>query len=161
MPKGIEKAFELDPKVWAKINAAAITMIKVRTDKGRDRRGRKFRAYDKKYAAQKGRGFTRKDGTRYRQFTGKSLSRQVDPPNFRLTGETMNTLRVLRVTKRKGAIGWTGQPAVRVSAHERRGKYKIGGVTKKELKKLGKIFADEYDKRWNRFVKSQTVTVRI
>ncbi len=162
MPTGINRVFKLDRKTWKKVNAAAITIIKVRTAKGIDRTGRRFPPYSPKYVKLKGRGHTRlSDGKKYKSMSGKSTSRKTNPPNFRLTGETLNSLRELGVTRKRGIIGWQGETAVRVSAHEERGKYRIGGVSEKDMKILTGIVADEIDKRWNRIVKNSKVTVRL
>lgn len=121
-------------KFWNKAGALVITLVTARTQKGIDYDGKPFPEYSKGYADLKSSGFTTKDGKRYKQYKGVALERQTNPPNFRLTGKTMRSTRILAQTPYGVAVGWQGREANIVSANDTRKKArKVGGLSEKDL----------------------------
>ena len=156
-----KKTFTPTTRMWAKIATTAIASIKKRTQRGRDRNGRVMPPYSKKYAENKAKGFTTKVGRKVKSLRGISTNRQVSPPNFRLRGFTIRDLSLLAKSALSAVIGWRGEFATIVAAHEERGKYKVGGITPKEHEELVKIADKHFQDQWNRTVKVETFNVKL
>lgn len=160
----LNKAFELNRKMWAKIVAYAVPQIKKRTEGGRDREGKGFPAYSREYAKLKSRGFTRltnrtgNKGTKLKGYE-RTRERQTSPPNFAARRETTRDLSPIAISRDSASIGWRGEYATIVSAHEQRKKYRIGGITKKEHEQVVKIADDFMVRQWNR--KTKNIVVRV
>ena len=122
---------------WRKAGALVHDLVIARTGKGIDYNGKKFPEYSDEYAELKRGGFQTKKGDRYKQYKGVALSRQVSPPDFRLTGKTMRSLRILAQTQYGVAVGWQGREANIVSANDTRKKArKVGGLSPDDMKFL-------------------------
>ncbi len=162
MAKNISKAFTLSAGLWRKIATLGVELIKVRTARGIDREGRKFPPYSKRYIDRKALGFVNKSGKRgTTAVKGISLDRFSATPNFRLRGFTMRDLKIRAVSRTSALIGWLQEFATIVSAHEDRGKYKVGGVSDKDFKKIINLVDDEMVKNWNRKTKDQVIHVKM
>lgn len=172
MPKqmDVEKMLDLDRQFFGKLGQLAIELIEVRTRRGYGVRGRKlykFPDYTLEYAEAKKRGMTRKSnragrrGTKYANLTGQSVDRQVDPPNFELRGKTMDDLSKNTRTGRNFVdIGWRGEFATIVAAHEDLGKFVVPNLSDKEHDELLDLADKKIEENWNRKVKSVTVRVK-
>jgi hypothetical protein len=148
-----DNTFQFDKQFWKKIAVKAIDHIKVRTQKGIDREGKPFPPYSENYAELKQFGFKPTIGGKKAgrvAHKGLSLERQISPPNFRLRGFTMRDLHLFAATAAHAIIGWRGEFAQIVSAHEEKKKYKVGGIEPEFESKL----VDEADayfvNRWNK-----------
>ena len=133
---------KLTPKFWSMVGTSSIKTIRHRTSKGIGVRGGvlyRFQPYSPEYAKAKAAGMTRttsragNKGTKYKNLKGRSVSRQVSPPNFELTQRTMTDLNERRTDASSVTIGWQGEYAAIVENNESRGKYVVGGLADKEL----------------------------
>ena len=110
-----------------------------RTQDGKDVRGRKFKAYSKKYFEAK------RDGEFVRQASQFKPSSRKDV-NLTLTTDMLNSLKVKRVSKKKVTIGMPPQEAVKANSNERLGR--AISTTKRPISKDDEKFvAKFFDKR--------------
>ena len=110
-----------------------------RTQDGKDVRGRKFKAYSKKYFEAK------RDGEFVRQASQFKPSSRKDV-NLTLTTDMLNSLKVKRVSKKKVTIGMPPQEAVKANSNERLGR--AISTTKRPISKNDEKFvAKFFDKR--------------
>ena len=110
-----------------------------RTQDGKDVRGRKFKAYSKKYFEAK------RDGEFVRQASQFKPSSRKDV-NLTLTTDMLNSLKVKRVSKKKVTIGMPPQEAVKANSNERLGR--SISTTKRPISKDDQKFvAKFFDKR--------------
>lgn len=147
----LKKVFDIKKDVWKKITVYSIDAIQVRTDKGVDRDGSRFPGYSAKYIDRKATRFQRKDGkpTQAKALRGLSLSRRTATPDFKLRGFTMRDLSLIALTDKYALIGWRGEAGNIVAAHEERGKFKVGGITKKQHDEVIDIFDTYFVGKWN------------
>lgn len=148
-----DDTFKFEQQFWKKLAVDAIDHIKVRTQNGIDREGKPFPPYAESYAELKQFGFRPVIGGKRAgrvAHRGLSLERQVNPPNFRLRGFTMRDLHVFAVTADHAIIGWRGEFAQIVSAHEEKKKYKVGGIDPKYETQILEKIDDWFVNRWNR-----------
>jgi len=148
----IHKAFEFPASEWRRIGEEMVISIVVRSGAGVDRDGKAFPAYSARYVDRKAAGFKRKSTKdKPGPLKGVATSRRTVRPDFRLTGETLNGTRVLASSSRGFVVGWTGGGGLKVAVNEERGKYKIGGYSKQELRRI----TDEIDQVLNRLWNSE------
>jgi hypothetical protein len=157
----LDKLLEFHKGLWRKLGQQAIDTIKIRTQKGIDREGYRFEPYSESYADRKASGFKDDLYGRPENLRGLSLDRQVTPPNFRLRGFTMGDLKIRAVATDAVTIGWQGEFAEIVNAHEQRGKYRVAGVTDKEFDKLIKIIDQQIDGNFRHKTRDVEVTVTV
>lgn len=128
-------------------------------EKGEDKDGRQFKPYTRKYRELKAREFKRKrDGKRPERFKGLPLSKQTDPPNFRLTGKTMTNFKPQQADKTKYGLGWTGEAAKIVHGNKDQGR-DILGVPKDEIKWVTKKLMQCLDKDMQKTMKDINITI--
>ena len=106
-----------------------------RTQDGKDVRGRKFKAYSKKYFEAK------RDGEFVRQASQFKPSSRKDV-NLTLTTDMLNSLKVKRVSKKKVTIGMPPQEAVKANSNERLGR--AISTTKRPISKDDEKFVDKF-----------------
>ena len=106
-----------------------------RTQDGKDVRGRKFKAYSKKYFKAK------RDGEFVRQASQFKPSSRKDV-NLTLTTDMLNSLKVKRVSKKKVTIGMPPQEAVKANSNERLGR--AISTTKRPISKDDEKFVDKF-----------------
>ena len=106
-----------------------------RTQDGKDVRGRKFKAYSKKYFEAK------RDGEFVRQASQFKPSSKKDV-NLTLTTDMLNSLKVKRVSKKKVTIGMPPQEAVKANSNERLGS--AISTTKRPISKDDEKFVDKF-----------------
>ena len=106
-----------------------------RTQDGKDVRGRKFKAYSKKYFEAK------RDGEFVRQASQFKPSSKKDV-NLTLTTDMLNSLKVKRVSKKKVTIGMPPQEAVKANSNERLGR--AISTTKRPISKDDEKFVDKF-----------------
>ena len=158
----IYRSFQIPKSEWQRIGEEMVTSIVVRSGAGVDRDGRAFPAYSEKYAEKKATGFlieeeapigvkAKRPKSKPGKLKGVSTSRRVATPDFRLTGDTLNSTRVLASDDKGFIVGWTGDAASKVSGNEERGKYKIAGFSPHELRRI----TDEIDQVLNRLWNSE------
>lgn len=146
------KSFRLTKSDWQRIGEEMVTSIVVRSGAGVDRNGKSFPAYTKRYAELKALGFKRDDENSKRgALKGVATSRRTATPDFRLSGDTLNSTRVLASDEYGFVVGWTGDAANRVAGNEKRGKHKIGGFSPQEIKYI----VGEVDRVLNRLWNSE------
>lgn len=80
---------------WRSLGSKCINLVKRVTDSGRDFSGAPFPGYSEKYAERKAEGKVK-----------RQASQRVSPPDLRLTGDMMQDLRRLSVSKEGVVIGW-------------------------------------------------------
>ena len=157
----IEKVKYFDPKELSRLADNHVRIMNRRvTQKGQDADGKRFPNYTEKYEELKSSGFKGKSGKRMNitGIRGAGLSRQVNPPDFRLRGLTMKNLRRRKVGRDYYEIGWDGEAALIVEGQMSRGRDIASGIPDDEfnvvLRSLGKIVEREHKK-----IKSVTITV--
>lgn len=139
----ISKAFDIPASEWRRIGEDMVVSIIVRSGAGVDRDGKAFPAYSARYVDRKAAGFKRKrTKTKGGPLKGVATSRRTATPDFRLTGETLNGTRVLASSQNGFVVGWAGGGGLKVAVNEERGKFKVGGYSPQELKRI----TDEVDK---------------
>ena len=106
-----------------------------RTQDGKDVRGRKFKAYSKKYFKAK------RDGEFVRQASQFKPSSRKDV-NLTLTTDMLNSLKVKRVSKKKVTIGMPPQEAVKANSNERLGR--AISTTKRPISEDDEKFVDKF-----------------
>lgn len=110
-----------------------------RTQNGKDVRGRKFKAYSKKYFEAKRNGEFVRQASQFRPSSRKDV-------NLTLTTDMLNSLKVKRVSKKKVTIGMPPQEAVKANSNERLGR--AISTTKRPISKDDEKFvAKFFDKR--------------
>lgn len=82
-----------DKKDWLILGGKLATRIVKDADKGisQDKNGEPFKAYSENYSLKKGMGKVGKKGV--------SKDRQVSPPNLRLTGKMLDSIKAQKATK--------------------------------------------------------------
>ena len=110
-----------------------------RTQNGKDVRGRKFKAYSKKYFEAKRNGEFVRQASQFKPSSRKDV-------NLTLTTDMLNSLKVKRVSKKKVTIGMPPQEAVKANSNERLGR--AISTTKRPISKDDEKFvAKFFDKR--------------
>jgi len=135
---------------------------------GKDKDGRTFRAYTKKYAELKAEGFqklktTRKGktrtGTKYIKFKEMGLSRQINPPNLALTYQTRNATRMRGVGKNNYRIGWAGEAADIVGYQKEQKRNIIDDIPDDEREKVAALLVKELNIELKKKIKPYTKVV--
>ena len=110
-----------------------------RTQNGKDVRGRKFKAYSKKYFEAKRNGEFVRQASQFKPSSRKDV-------NLTLTTDMLNSLKVKKVSKKKVTIGMPPQEAVKANSNERLGR--AISTTKRPISKDDEKFvAKFFDKR--------------
>ncbi len=102
----------------------------------------------------------KKKGGKYASVSGIGTDKQVNPPNFRLRGRTLGDLRNRYITKDHAVIGWAGEYAEIVDAHDKKKKFQVGGLSDRELDTIRDELGKEVERNWNKKVKNITVVVK-
>ena len=106
-----------------------------RTQNGKDVRGRKFKAYSKKYFEAKRNGEFVRQASQFKPSSRKDV-------NLTLTTDMLNSLKVKRVSKKKVTIGMPPQEAVKANSNERLGR--AISTTKRPISKDDEKFVDKF-----------------
>ena len=118
----------LPRSLWAKVGGKAATKIVKDSDKGfgtKNRKRYKFDSYTAKYYALKEKG---KAGAK-----GVSKSRQVNPPNLRLTGTMLNSISAQKPTNIGVDIVFRDGLKVKGNADNGRNIFGINNQNEKEI----------------------------
>ena len=118
----------LPRSLWAKVGGKAATKIVKDSDKGfgtKNRKRYKFDSYTAKYYALKEKG---KAGAK-----GVSKSRQVNPPNLRLTGTMLNSISAQKPTNVGVDIVFRDGLKVKGNADNGRNIFGINNQNEKEI----------------------------
>ena len=159
---------------WAELGGKLITRIVEDADKGisQDGNGEKFPPYSKKNAGVGWKTIKTKKGNRSvfidsyfnlkkegKLVKGVGVSRQTNPPNLRLTGEMLNSLKVQKATTESVEINY--RSGLKVIGHsEKRGnkpKRNIYGLNKKNEQFVKDFIEEEIDDRIVKFHKKKII----
>ena len=138
---------------WAELGGKLVTRIVEDADKGisQDGDGDKFPPYrSKKYKELKKAG---------KLVKGVGISRQVNPPDLRLTGEMLNSLKVQKATTESVEVNY--RSGLKVIGHsKKRGnkpKRNIYGLNKKNEQFVRDFIEEEIDERIIKFYKKRII----
>lgn len=135
--------------LWAKVGGKAATKIVKDSDKGKGHDGKTFGSYDSKYASRKASG---KAGPK-----GVSTSRQVSPPNLRLTGTMLNSISAQKPTETGVDIVYRDGLKVEYNAKNDRDIY---GISKENEKRITEELSNFIGKRIGKYAKkSVNITI--
>ena len=138
---------------WAELGGKLVTRIVEDADKGisQDGSGTKFPAYNPEYALKKRTGKATPKGV--------SSSRQTSPPNLRLTGEMLNSLKVQKATTESVEINY--RSGLKVIGHsKKRGnkpKRNIYGLNNKNQEFVKNYIEENIDERIVKFYKKKII----
>tara|TARA_R100001443_G_C3237099_1_gene149837 strand:+ start:27 stop:509 length:483 start_codon:yes stop_codon:yes gene_type:complete len=144
---------KIKKKKWAELGGKLVTRIVEDADKGisQDPGGNKFPPYSKNYANLKKEG---KVGGK-----GVSKNRKTNPPNLRLTGEMLNSIKAQKPTNNSVEINY--RSGLKVLGHsQKRGKKpkrNIIGLNNKNWEFAKDFIADEIDDRIIKFSKKKII----
>jgi|GEM_PF-5635016 len=133
---------------WLELGGKLVTRILEDTEKGisQDGAGIKFPKYSKGYAAKKKIG---KAGVK-----GVSNNKQTSPPNLRLTGVMLNSLKAQKPTNSSVELNYRDGLKFEGNAKRKRNVY---GLNNKNENFVQEFFRDEIDDRIFRFNKKDIV----
>ena len=146
-------------------------LVYERITRGKDAEGERMPEYSEKYATLKARGFERttkrsgNKGTKIKSMKNRSVSRQVSPPDFRLSGNTMVSFQKRKadeVTKDSYKLGWDGEAAQIVKWNAERTSKKrdvYTTVPDDELKRVADKLTTDLQKQFNRTIKDVSLVV--
>ena len=131
-------------KKWLELGGKLVTRILEDTDKGisQDGAGTKFPDYSKEYAELKKAG---KAGPK-----GVSNNRQIKPPNLRLTGVMLNSLKAQKPTDSSVELNYRDGLKFEGNAKGKK-RRNVYGLNDKNQKFVQKFFRDEIDDRILKF----------
>ena len=157
---GLKNIKFFDRKIVTKLSAYHLRVFKHRVQvEGKDADGTRFRPYTMKYRKLKAKGFKKKDGTNYKNVP-RVKSTKVTPPDFTLTGRTMQSLKVKNINTDGYKLEWTDPDSgAIIKGNKKRGR-DIVGVPGNELKKVRKIL----ERYWSVYAKrklSKTINIRV
>jgi len=145
----IHEIMEMSVKDWAHLGGKLATAIVKDADKGisQDGKGDKFLAYKPSYAKAKAKGAGLK---------GVSVSRQVSPPNLRLTGTMLDSIKAQKPTKESVEIlfadGLKVMGNAKPPARLKKPRRNIYGLNEKNEKKIQEFIESKYDTKIKRFI---------
>ena len=131
-------------KDWLILGGKLATRIVKDTDKGisQDKDGKKFPPYTKEYAEKKSKG------------GGVKTNRQVSPPNLRLTGVMLNSLKAQKPTKTSVELNYRDGAKFEGNAERKRNVY---GLNDKNFEFVKEFINDEIDDRIIKFNRKDIV----
>jgi len=138
-------------KDWKILGGKLATRIVLDADKGisQDKDGKKFPSYKKNYAISKAAGTI----TLPKELKGTGTDRQVNPPNLRLTGTMLDSIKAQRATTTSVEILYAD--GLKVIGHsKRRGnkpKRNIYGLNDKNQQFIENYFAKKMEKNISKF----------
>ena len=146
---------KLKKEKWAKLGGKLVTRIIEDAGKGISQDGsgesRDFKAYSYDYAVKKKAGKAAPKGV--------SADRQTSPPNLRLTGEMLGSLKVQRATTESVEINY--RSGLKVLGHsEKRGnkpKRNIYGLNNKNQEFVKDYINDEIDENITKYFKKKII----
>jgi len=134
--------------LWAKVGGKAATKVVKDADKGKGYK-KDFKAYTSEYAKQKAAG---KAGPK-----GVSTSRQVSPPNLRLTGTMLNSISAQKPTEIGVDIVYRDGLKVEYNAKMKRDIY---GISKENEKRITDELSNFIGKQVGKYAK-ESVNITI
>jgi len=157
---GLSKIQVFPKSVMAWMATQHIPVFRAMVQGGLDYKGKRFKMYSTKYADLKGNRFVSDiTGKRYKYPKERISSTQVHPPDFTLTGLTLQNLKRIGYTKTYWTIGFRGEPAEIVIGNKKRGRNIIDDLPDKEKAFLTKLLAKQMDKQFKAKLKNVTITV--
>mgnify|MGYP003645505024 CR=1 FL=1 len=146
----IHEVLEMKSKDWLHLGGKLATAIVKDADKGisQDGKGEKFPKYKKSYSDLKKAGKASP--------TGISDDRQVNPPNLRLTGTMLDSIKARNATKESVEIlfadGLKVEGNARPPARLKKPRRNIYGLNEKNEKKIQEFIESKYDTKIKRFI---------
>ena len=135
--------------LWKKIGGRAATRIVKNADKGLDRKGKKFKKYKESYENLKKEGKAAPKGV--------SASRQISPPNLRLTSTMLNSISAQDASKTGVSIIF--RDALKVEGNKKRGR-DIVGLSPDNLNQAQKTLTDFIGKNIEKY-ESKPITIKV
>ncbi len=160
-----------DVQGWLILGGKLVTRILQDTDKGisQDPSGKKFPRYKASYAVKKAKEFknyqvsykTRSGKAvnfiakkRPKRLRGLSLNKQVNPPNLRLTGVMLNSLKAQKPTSSSVELNYRDGLKFEGNAKRKRNVY---GLNDNNFEFVKEFFRDELDDRIIKFSRKDIV----
>lgn len=140
---------DIPVNVWKHIGGRAATRIVQGADEGKDKKGKKFKAYTKSYAERKKTG---KAGPK-----GVATSHQTSPPNLRLTGEMLGSISPGKATK--SGVEIVFRQGAKVEGNAKRGR-DIYGISPSNANEIEKTLSEHIGKNIKRYA-SKSIEIKI
>lgn len=131
---------DIPVSLWKKIGGGTATRIVQGSDKGKDKDGGNFPPYTAKYAERKAAGKASPKGV--------GVSRQISPPNLRLTGEMLGSITSGNATKT--GVDIILRDGLKIEGNAKRGR-DIYGISPDNASEIEKILADVIGKNIGKY----------
>ena len=165
--KGMDKIKIFSPDIFKKMSVKYIPMFRKRVTKNAlDAKGNPLPPYSEGYKKLLKKDFRKKDGSRYKGYTGYPLTTggsKISRRPFILRGKgiTMTGLKYRKADSDSITIGWRDPDAQVVEGNEARGRDIISDIPDKEKKWIADFLASNVEEQYRKKVKDMKITVSL
>ena len=145
----ITKILDMPVSIWKRVGGRATTNIVRGADAGKDKNDDNFKGYTAEYSERKKRGKASPKGV--------SVSRQVSPPNLRLTSVMLNSIKAHKPTRTGVEIDF--RDAMKVMGNAKEGR-DIFGISPSNSNDITEIISEHLGKNISKYAKIP-ITVKI
>ena len=135
--------------IWKKIGGRIATGIVKNADKGLDKDGNRFKSYTS--------GYTKKKSTGKASPKGVSVSRQVSPPNLRLTSVMLNSISAQNPDKY--GVDIVFRDGLKIEGNAKRGR-DIYGISSDNADQIVKTLSDNVGKNIKKYIR-ESIEIKI